>query len=786
MTSRGELTCFDRILGCVWALLVGAVAYIPDNQIIVDSADSFLVAFGLRPPEHSFPLLWHNIISIFSTRFGVAETMRPLYWVGPIFLAILALISNRLFSLLLPWSMRTWANNRRWGRVISYTLPILGSAIFIFSPIVWPLGRVFSSELMMLFIFVTSVYFAVRAFVRISTTSFILTGVTAGILAAETPIAFLIPVFAAIYLCYRNWEEDEDSPSYLANPLLRFHLIKWMSIAFVIFWVGAISLNMAFFFAHGGVDSGSGVFFQLVRFFKHYLIVTTQAATPFGLMFLSLIIVAPVVFSIVRIRRATNITQFLPLRHSFFFLIFGVLSLLQASPFSSWWFWRWSSTSNTSLIASDFLLSVCMLGAAYVAFSSISVFIVDVYFRNTRFLARELLWGEDCAIPMIVKVQRFIMLSGRFFRVFLFWGIVVAVISIVVLGRYNPTEIKAKKIVEEYVRNVVRTSAPSPILITDGTLDEAIELAAAIEGRDLTTLSLMAGTSAYEIKLRKRIDRDKKYAKELSLGTAETLRTWVRDNASIISNLSIQVGFELWRENRMQMPKCGGYLAKTDEFSDFSIANGVCSARALAEDILLFREECDISKVESLRITSYLSRIQWRLSRMCRMRAYAAMLLRDGATVKRENELADRLDEANPEWVKVREIEDTRLKSNTLTLTPKEGLNLSLKRADFRLASTYAKGVLEEDENDVAANFALGMGYFMEHKYDLAEESLKRALTKAPNEPAILNNLAVVLIRLDRFDEAETNAVKALKILPDSSEIQETIRRINELKTEQK
>jgi Flp pilus assembly protein TadD len=73
-----------------------------------------------------------------------------------------------------------------------------------------------------------------------------------------------------------------------------------------------------------------------------------------------------------------------------------------------------------------------------------------------------------------------------------------------------------------------------------------------------------------------------------------------------------------------------------------------------------------------------------------------------------------------------------------------------------------------------------------EHKFRLAEGHLKQALLRAPEEPAILNNLAVVLIRLNRFDEAETNAVKALKILPNSSEIKETLHRIKELKTKQK
>ena len=102
------------------------------------------------------------------------------------------------------------------------------------------------------------------------------------------------------------------------------------------------------------------------------------------------------------------------------------------------------------------------------------------------------------------------------------------------------------------------------------------------------------------------------------------------------------------------------------------------------------------------------------------------------------------------------------------------------------MANSYAKKVIVQDENDVSANFALGMDSFMNHRYDKAEEYLGRALKNAPNEPAILNNLAVILIRLDRFDEAETNALKALEVLPKSQEIQETLRRIRQLKAGQK
>jgi Flp pilus assembly protein TadD len=70
------------------------------------------------------------------------------------------------------------------------------------------------------------------------------------------------------------------------------------------------------------------------------------------------------------------------------------------------------------------------------------------------------------------------------------------------------------------------------------------------------------------------------------------------------------------------------------------------------------------------------------------------------------------------------------------------------------------------------------MGYFTEKQYGRAEAHLKKCLIKAPNEPAVLNNLAIVLLRLGRYAEAETNAVRALERFPGSAEIKTTLRHI--------
>ena len=143
-----------------------------------------------------------------------------------------------------------------------------------------------------------------------------------------------------------------------------------------------------------------------------------------------------------------------------------------------------------------------------------------------------------------------------------------------------------------------------------------------------------------------------------------------------------------------------------------------------------------------------------------------------------ETELADKLDAKNASLAQLRRQMDWVGMQKGARLTLREGMKLGLDRADFRLARTYAQQVLTSNPDDSAANFAIGMGYFVEEQYGRAEIYLKRSLASRPDEPAALNNLAIALMRQGRYAEAETNAMHALKVLPDSSAVKNTVEAI--------
>lgn len=110
-----------------------------------------------------------------------------------------------------------------------------------------------------------------------------------------------------------------------------------------------------------------------------------------------------------------------------------------------------------------------------------------------------------------------------------------------------------------------------------------------------------------------------------------------------------------------------------------------------------------------------------------------------------------------------------------MQMTPREGLQIALKRANFADAQRYAAAVLRSNENDAEANFAMGMSALADNRYEDAEHYLSRCLKARPNEPATLNNLSIICRKLHRYEEAVDYAQRALKVLPNSPEVKATL-----------
>ena len=110
--------------------------------------------------------------------------------------------------------------------------------------------------------------------------------------------------------------------------------------------------------------------------------------------------------------------------------------------------------------------------------------------------------------------------------------------------------------------------------------------------------------------------------------------------------------------------------------------------------------------------------------------------------------------------------------------SPREELDAAIARGDYVAAAQYAKPILSITPNDPYANFAVGMDHFGKRAWEPAERHLRRCVEQKPDEAVFLNNLAVVLLYRGRYDEALTHARRALRILPGSKDVQDTISQI--------
>jgi len=83
--------------------------------------------------------------------------------------------------------------------------------------------------------------------------------------------------------------------------------------------------------------------------------------------------------------------------------------------------------------------------------------------------------------------------------------------------------------------------------------------------------------------------------------------------------------------------------------------------------------------------------------------------------------------------------------------------------------------VVNFDDDNPEANFALGMSELSRGRLKNAETYLSKCLKRRPNEPAVINNLSIIFRKQGRYKEAEEYARRAAELLPGSPEVKKTL-----------
>ena len=764
-----------------FAAAVALFAWLSGNSGVFppDLWDEVAIAAGLRPPPSIMPGFWRSAVTLLVGYAGLENALFVLRALGPVSLGVLAALAYLFLGEMLPVSLRQRMLKWGWSRRIVNIVLMQGALCFVLSDPVWKAGRVLSPEMFHLLstVFLLDVFsWSLR---RGNGGMALLMAATAGLLAADTVFAFAFPVAFAMLVAHRVKSPIPVLDETLQNSLLRMVAFRRICVLFFFAWIGGVWINTMYFWGHGGLEAQDWTkFLYFMHYLYGYLRETITAAQPLGWFFIAVAAVAPLVLASALVGVATDDSKLLSYFVGFIFLAVGLFALIQSTSWTSAWFWRWGDASDH--VPSHFLLCLSMLMTAATVTLSLCVVGVEFYFRSDNRIAQTTFADAVEGARNWERVVRSFRAIGRVVRMVLAYEPLI-VLAILALPKFSTFERRIAGVVNDCIRQTAAECGSADVVFTDGMLDSAVEVAAALQGRKLKALSMISGSSPYEQRLRMRGETNDEDRVMLKIGASNTLRTWIGTNRDRASDIAVQVGLELWRRNGLDIPELGGLVARTAGFPSGEREKWVGDAAGLAERVIAIHDDGEPDGISNVRLRNMFTVVEWRLSRMCQERADVADRAGRADDAMRETAMAEALDDRNAAYGRVRDLMEWAELSEDMRLTPRENLVKWLKKGDFRLARVYASRLLKANPDDSHANFAMGMSYFVEEKYNRAEAYLKRSLVARPDEPAALNNLAIVQTKLGKYAEAETNAVKALKHLPGSKEVDSTLRYVRKL-----
>ncbi len=738
------------------------------------------VAAGLRPPANPFPGLYRLIVGALFECLPAGRALDALPYLGRLAVSASALFVYLVFRDMLPTPLRVQAHMVRLGGHVGRLAAFLAALLFTCSDPVWRAGQTFSP----VSLFLLQTTGAGCLFFRFVRTGSIysLYGCCAvlGMVCADATLGFALTalVAAGVSLSIRS-ARDPDAPPVnpLVDGLVRAVVFRRLSYVWTFFFVLAVGTNVWRFVVQDGLAATGhqGVPGLLFEYFRGVYEATRGAATGPGWLFILLLALAPFVFAIRLLPRAWDDDRFLPWGVGVVYALIGVVALSQLAGASKLWFWTWMGPRRT-MVDSDMLLAcVLLLDVVSVVFA-LAVFGVDAICRNYRRIARQ--HYPDAVLESASEQMTESLGRTRVWRKRIFGMLVCAVPLLVVPGRILSTERGMARIISESAGETLREAEGCEMIFTDGAFDELLELEALRLGRPTVCLSLMAANTPRERMIRQRMARDDEDRALLETDAASALRSWVATKPERLGKSAVQVGFELWRRARRPLPAILGFVAVPGGVTDAARLRARDAYTEIGDAAFALAQRGDVEFVADRALRRKFPFVLWRLSRLAQMRSRVADEAGNRAEAFREAARADELDAVNAQVQKMRQDMDWLKKQNGGQLSPREGLVIGLARADFALAGRYAAPVLRADPDEPRANFAMGMMFYQDERYSCAERYLVRCLKRRPDEPAVLNNLAIVQIKLGKLDDAEANVRRALAKCPNLAEIQKTLARV--------
>ena len=710
------------VLAVALVLLFGSSGFDPSLW------EELAVAKGLRPPESIFPGLWRLIVRHALPMLGTLGAVA-----AGIFTFAIALSVRLLLALLI----RASNEHPLWTRLAAPVASASAGLFAVLADPIWRITQVLTADMLMLTLTAVCLLLFFRWVTCGGCARVYLIMLLAGVVTGETPFGFLLPV---LFVCgyFMVWRMIIDGAFEPADELVDpDELPKWrMFFSFALGLGAVVAVNVRTFEALDGLKAmgwGSGEI--LFRYGYGYVWSFLDASSAAAWVLILGVGVLPLVVGLNLFPRLANDDVPMPFGLGVVLFFLGIVGFMQVSPIHGVWFWAWMPGMVT--VSSGYVLGLVAICSATSAALAVAAFAMDAEGRLAE-------WPD--------AMHRALRLLAP--------AICLAALAACLCGVQRPATVAMQRLVDDAIAETVAEMGDAAWIFTDGSCDAALELEADRQGRRIYPLNMMSDSSNREQELRKRGLPDEADAAAALQGTPVLLRVWAGEKPNGMARAAVQLGFEFWKRANKPLPKMSGLLARVTGMSDEEAARGIAAAEALSGRILEISAMPGFAKASPALAKAFFD-VSWRLSRLARLRG--------------GEELANKLDATNGALKRMmRQVEYERLRT-FMQLTPKEGLSLALRRADFVEARRFAMAVLKANEDDPEANFGIGMSYLIADDLKHAEEYLRRCLKERPDEPAVLNNLSIIARKDGRPDEALELARRASKMLPDNEDVMRTL-----------
>lgn len=738
-----------------------------------DLWEDVAVAVGLRPPGVALAGTWRRALAELFGRLSFEESVRVLRMLGAVGGGVVTVLVYGILDGLLPRVIRDCRRRGvRGGLVVDGVLACV-TLLFVSSEPVWRACQGAGATLVQLVLALLAIYFTLGFLFRSGIWRVWVAVVLAGGLTGYGNFGFLLFLVLWTTTFLKSLRERDDKINPLANPGVLHLTLSGITLFFLALTALMVQLNYSAYYDFGGVTRSD--FFltdmAIVVLGDYYHVFLSQTSC-LGAVLAFLVFVAPLVISCFTLPKVVVEDRLQKVPYAVTLFVLGTAAWSQISCFRCLWARQWFEWSD---IADGFTVAILSLFSATTLVWGYGTLLYNQNFCSVRTVAGYQ-YADEAETPDARKAVRSLVRFGRLLSVAMTVFALLALAGTVVMQRQTTLR-QMLAVIDEYCREVVVECGDAMRLVTDGALDAGVELAAHAEGKRVLALSCLDGSDPRDVKIRQR-DADEDEMSCLERSTLEGLNYWLTDRTNRLAQVALQCGFV--RKRRLFGVKgawVSGLLARLGGCPPAEGRPDLVEARRLMREVVDICETGDPEDVGDRQALQLFRFVQWRLAQMARIRnAFAE----DDVWTEQDRadeQLAQRLDDLNPslQALKLRMREHENDEKDFLSL--REGLVLGLQRADFTLARNFALSVIRQDPGDAQAHFAIGMYCLMAERHREAIEHLEMVLKRLPEDPIVLNNMAVCYDRLKCPDKALACAERALKAAPKNQSIRENLER---------